>query len=181
MPNRLNTLLEKQLKADFAEIDNMLVVDYQGLDSEKMAAFRAELHKANLRMEVVKNSIFKKAAADLPSRPLVDGIANVDAFKGPSAVIVGGDSVVDHARFVMDWLKKFDKSINVKAALMGAEVFAGSKVAELSKLPSRKELLSSAAATVQAPIQKLAATVQAGYARIAWGMNALAEKLEGKA
>jgi len=184
MPNRLNTLLEKQLKADFAAIDNMLVIDYQGLDSEKMAKFRTELHEAKFTMEVVKNSIFGKAVKDLPAGAFFEDkkgqLGGTDPFKGPSALIYGGESVVDVARFTVDWLKRNKDTISLKAALMGTEVFPGSQVVELSKLPNRKELLGSMAATVQAPIQKLAATVQASYAQILWGMNALAEKLEGK-
>lgn len=184
MPNRLNTLLEKQLKADFAAIDNMLVINYQGLDSEKMAAFRTELHANKFHMEVVKNSIFCKAVDGLPAGNLVKdpkgNLRGEDPFKGPSALIYGGESVVDVARFAVEWLKKNNDTIQLKAALMGTEVFPSGQIVELSKLPNRKELLSTMAATVQAPIQKLAATVQAGYARIVWGMNALAEKLEGK-
>jgi len=184
MPNRLNTLLEKQLKADFAAIDNMLVIDYQGLDSEKMAKFRTELHAANLHMEVVKNSIFRKASSGMPANALFEdkkgSLGGKNPLKGPSALLYGGESVVDVARFAVEWLKKNDKTISLKAALMGTEVFPGSQVVELSKLPNRKELLGTMAGTVQAPIQKLAATVQAGYAQVLWGMNALAEKLEGK-
>lgn len=181
MPSKLNQLLEQQLKQDFASIDNMLLVDYQGLNSEKMQEFRAKLRQSKLKMEVVKNSIFKIAVKDLPAGKIVenkDGVLKEDPLTGPVGVIHGGDSVVEAARFAVEWLKGNEKTIRFKAALMGQEVFGPTQVVELSKLPSRKELLAMLACTVQAPAQKLASTVQAGYARVVWALNALAEKLE---
>lgn len=184
MPSKLKLLLEEQLKQDFAEVDNMLLIDYQRLDSEKMALFRDKLRAANLQMEVVKNTIFAKAVAELPANTLVQaceegGKLSADRpLSGPVGIITGGESAIDQARFAVDWLKGNQDTISFKAALMGTEVFAASDITELSKLPSRKELLGMMANVVQSPIQKLAATVQAGYARILWGMNALAEKLE---
>lgn len=183
MPSRLNLLLEEQLKNDFAEIDHMVLVDYQGLNSEKMAEFRDELREKGLHMEVVKNSIWKAAVKDAPAKLLVEdpegALGDDDPLKGPTGVITGGESAIDCARFAVEWLKKNPETIALKAALMGEEVFPSAQVVALSKLPSRKELLAKMAATVQAPTQKLAATVQAGYARVLWGMQALADKLEG--
>jgi|GEM_PF-4402639 len=183
MPSRLNLLLEAQLKNDFAEIDNMVLVDYQGLNSEKMASFRDQLRQQGLHMEVVKNSIWKSAVKDAPGNVLVEDpngtLAGEDPLSGPTGIITGGESAIDCARFAVEWLKKNPETIQLKAALMGEEVFPSSQVVELSKLPSRKELLGMLANAVQSPMQKTAATIQAAYAQIGWGMQALAEKLEG--
>lgn len=183
MPSRLNLLLEEQLKQDFAEIDNMVLVDYQGLNSEKMAAFRDTLREKGLHMEVVKNSIWKQAVKDAPAGKLVDDPSGVlgdeDPLAGPTGIITGGESAIDCARFAVEWLKKNPETIQLKAALMGEEIFPSSQVVALSKLPSRQELLGMLANAVQSPLQKTAATIQATYAQIAWGMSALAEKLEG--
>lgn len=183
MASRLNKLLEDQLKKDFAEIDNMLLIDYQGLDSEKMAEFRDQLREKDLSMEVVKNSIFKRAlASGLPAKALVDDADSVlgenDPFSGPVGVIVGGESTIDCARFAVSWLKKNEDTISLKAGLMGEEVFGPNDIVTLSRLPSRKELLGMLANVVQSPIQKVAATMQATYSQVLWAFSALAEKLE---
>ncbi len=41
MPNALNKMLKDQLAKKLGKIDNVVVVDFQGLNSEKMALFRA--------------------------------------------------------------------------------------------------------------------------------------------
>lgn len=186
MPSKLNVLLEQQLRQDFAEIDNMLLIDYQGLNSEKMAQFRTKLREKKLKMEVVKNSIFKIAVRSAPAGKLekaaADGkLGKTDPFNGPTGIITGGDSVIDCARFAVEWLKANEKTISFKAAMMGEEVFTPGDIVTLSRLPSRKELLGMAANMLQAPIQKVAATMQAGYIKIVWAFQALAEKLENQA
>ena len=93
-------------------------------------------------------------------------------------MIHGGDSVVEQARFAVEWDRKNEGTVRLKAALMGREVFPPNQITALSKLASRKELLGQAVMAVAAPVQKLAATVQAGYARVLWGMAGLARKLE---
>ena len=184
MPNKLNQLLYDQMKKGFAEIDNLLLVDYRGLNSEKMAQFRSKLRESGLQMEVVKNSIFKLAVKELPAKALIEdpkgALGGTDPFSGPIGVIFGGETVIDSARFAVEWLKANENTISLKAALMGSEVFPANQIVALSKLPSRKELLGLMANVVQSPIQKLAATVQASYARILWAFMALEEKLENK-
>ncbi|MCK6440069.1 MAG: 50S ribosomal protein L10 [Planctomycetes bacterium] len=184
MPSKLNMLLEDQLRRDFAEIDNMLLVDYQGLNSEKMAEFRTKLRKSGLTMEVVKNTLFQRIAKEGKGKAIVEDpkgkLGSSGAFKGPVGIIYGGETVIDSARFAIKWLKDNENTIVLKGALMGEEVFAPGEIAALSKLPGRKELLGMMVNGIQAPIQKLAATMQAGYSRVLWAFNALAEKLEKK-
>ena len=57
MPNELNTMLMDQYQRSLGEVSETVVIDFSGLNSEKMAEFRTELRKARLTMEVVKNRL----------------------------------------------------------------------------------------------------------------------------
>jgi ribosomal protein L10 len=61
---------------------------------------------------------------------------------------------------------------------MGKDVLDEAGVAQIATLPSKVELLSRMAGSFVALPQKLAATMQTGYAQVLYGFHALAEKLE---
>jgi ribosomal protein L10 len=64
---------------------------------------------------------------------------------------------------------------------MSGDVLNVDAVVQISTLPGKKELLSKMAGGFLAVPTKLAATMQASYAQVAWGFNALATKLEKEA
>jgi ribosomal protein L10 len=64
---------------------------------------------------------------------------------------------------------------------MGADVLSADGIKQISTLPGRKELLSQLAGGMLAVPQKLAATLQTGYAQVLWAFKALEEKLEKQA
>jgi large subunit ribosomal protein L10 len=178
MPNMLNELLVEQYRRDLAELDNVVAIDYSGLDSEKMALFRTELRKANLTMEVVKNRIAVHALKGGALQPLLESSEAKTVFAGSTAFLFGAEGAIDAAKFATKWLKANDKTIALKGGLMGKDVLNAEGVRQISTLPGRKELLSQMGGGFLAVPQKLAATMQAGYAQVVYGFNALAEKLE---
>lgn len=182
MPNALNKMLKEQLAKKLGKLDNVVVVDFQGLNSEKMALFRAELRKAKLSMEVVKNAIAVHALKELGLKPLIERDSKVDKkqrlFKGPTGLIFGGDGTVDAAKFAQKWLSEHRNTIKVKGGQMGHDVLDVAQVEASASLPGKKELLSTLAGDFLALPQKVAAVFQAGYAQVAYAFNALAEKLE---
>ncbi len=182
MPNALNKMLKDQLTKKLGKIDNVVVVDFQGLNSEKMALFRTELRKAKLQMEVVKNAIAVHALKDLGLKPLIERDAKVDKkqrmLKGASGLIFGGDGTVDVAKFTQKWMNEHKNTLKVKGGQMGADVLDVSQVEASASLPGSKELLSTLAGDFLAMPQKVAAVFQAGYAQVAYAFNALGDKLE---
>lgn len=178
MPNELNTMLAQQYQHALGKVSEAVVVDPSGLNSEKMAEFRSALRKSGLTMEVVKNRIALHALKGAGLQPLVTHESARHVFKGTTGLIFGADGAIDAAKFATKWLAANKDTIKVKGGLMGPDVLDESGVAQIATLPSRAELLGQMAAAFQAGPQKLAATMQAGYARLLWGFNALAEKLE---
>lgn len=181
MPNALNEMLVEQYRQDLGELDNLVAIDPSGLNSEKMAEFRSELRKANLTMEVVKNRIAVHALKDKGLQPLIESELSKTVFAGQTGLLFGAEGAIDAAKFAVKWLKANDKTITVKGGQMGGDVLDASGVQQISTLPGKKELQSQMAAGFLALPQKLAATMQTGYAQVLYAFNALAEKLEKQA
>jgi large subunit ribosomal protein L10 len=178
MPNVLNTMMAEQYQRALGELQDVVVIDFSGLDSEKMAEFRGRLRASGLTMEVVKNRIAVHALKGGNLSPLVESEHARTIFRGQTALLFGAEGAIDAAKFVTRWLKENDKTIVVKGGQMGTDVLDAAGVRAVSSLPGRKELLSQMAGGMLALPQKMAATMQAGYARVLWAFNALAEKLE---
>lgn len=178
MPNVLNELLVEQYRRDLGDVDNVVAIDYSGLNSEKMAQFRTELRKASLTMEVVKNRIAVQALKEGGLKPLIESEHSGIVFSGSTALLFGGEGAIDAAKFATNWLKSNDKTIKLKGGQMGRDVLSPDGVKQISTLPGKKELLSQMGGGFLALPQKLAGTMQAGYAQVLYAFNALAEKLE---
>lgn len=181
MPNTLNELLVQQYRQDLGELNSLVAIDYSGLNSEKMAQFRDELRKADLTMEVVKNRIAVHALKDKGLQPLIESEIGKTIFSGQTGLLFGAEGAIDAAKFATKWLRGNDKTITVKGGQMGADVLDADGVRQISTLPGKKELLSMMVGGFVSVPQKLAATMQTGYAQVLYGFNALAEKLEKEA
>ncbi|MEE9311379.1 MAG: 50S ribosomal protein L10 [Planctomycetota bacterium] len=183
MANVLNQLLVNQYQRHFEGLEDVVAIDYSGLNSEKMAEFRDGLRKSELTMEIVKNRIVVRALQDAGLKPFVTSEEAADIFRGQTAFVFGdgdGEGAINAAKFVTKWLKANKDSIKIKGGQMSGDVLNEDGVVQISTLPGKKELLSMMAGGFLAVPTKMAATMQASYARIAWGFNALAEKLDDK-
>jgi large subunit ribosomal protein L10 len=178
MPNMLNELLVEQYQQDLGELDNLVAIDYSGLNAEKMEEFRSSLRAANLTMEVVKNRIAVKALKDKAMQPLVESEQGKAIFTGQTAFLYGGEGAIDAAKFAQKWLKDNENTITVKGGQMGDEILDPAGVQQISTLPGKTELLSMMAGGFLSVPQKLVGTMQSGYSQVLWAFNALAEKLE---
>eukprot|EP00831_Metopus_contortus_P002547 TRINITY_DN1092_c0_g1_i1.p3 TRINITY_DN1092_c0_g1~~TRINITY_DN1092_c0_g1_i1.p3 ORF type:complete len:111 (-),score=20.35 TRINITY_DN1092_c0_g1_i1:23-355(-) len=101
-------------------------------------------------------------------------------FVGPNAALY-----VDEAGDPMATLKtlvKYSKDNGlpaIKSGLFEGEVYDEDGVKELSKLPSRQELLGMLANVMQAPITGLAASLNNIILKLPYAISAVKEKKEG--
>ena len=155
-------LLTELLKNSVAGV----LVDYKGITVEEDTKLRKELREAGVTYFVEKNSILRFAFKNAG----LDGMT--DVLEGTTAIAISNDDQTAPARI----LGKFADSVKereifaLKAGYIGTEVYDAAGVAALSKIPSRETLLAQLVGSLQGPIQKLAATLQA-----------VADKKEGEA
>ena len=167
---------EKVLEAKKAKVDQLtetlknavsvVLVDYKGITVEEDTKLRKELREAGVSYFVEKNSILRFAFKNAG----LEGIT--DVLEGTTAIAISNDDQTAPARI----LGKFAESVkereifNLKAGYIGEEIYDAAGVQALSKIPSRETLLAQLVGSLQGPIQKLAATLQA-----------VADKKEGEA
>jgi large subunit ribosomal protein L10 len=172
MSKFIKGLIQSELKGRFDDLDQFMVIQITGLDGISNNAMRGELRQKGIRMTMVKNSLMRGALEGL-------GHSNAaDLFQdGSCTVVYGGDSVVDVAKEIVDYAKKFD-AVQVKGAYIDGEILDDRKATALSKMPSRAELQAEVVMLAQAPGRNLAAAITGPATAIAGCVKSLVEKLE---
>lgn len=149
-------------KARVAELTDLLknasagvVVDYKGITVEDDTKLRRDLREAGVNYFVEKNSMLRFAVKNAE----LDGLTEILA--GPTAIAVTDGDETAPARILGKYAEKSDGKFSLKAGFIGKDIYDAKGVTALSKIPSKETLLAQLLGSLQAPMQNLAATLQA--------------------
>jgi len=132
-----------------------VLVDYKGITVEEDTQLRKELREAGVKYFVEKNTMLKRAFDNI-------GMEGFDEIlNGTTAIAVSADDQTAPARILGKFAEKDENKFNLKAGFVEGVVYDAAGVQRLSKIPSKDMLLAQLVGSLQGPIQKLAATLQA--------------------
>ena len=133
-----------------------VLVDYKGITVEEDTKLRKELREANVNYFVEKNTMLLRAFKECG----IEGFE--EALNGTTALAVSNDDQTAPARILGKFAENAgDEKFNLKAGFVEGEVFDQAGVVALSKIPSKDTLLAQLVGSLQGPLQKLAATLNA--------------------
>ncbi|MCH7812563.1 MAG: 50S ribosomal protein L10 [Planctomycetes bacterium] len=170
MSKPVKDLITETIRAQYAGIGDVCVVDLTGLDVGRTQRLRRDLRGKSMRMQVIKNSLARRAFAGGPLEP----IAKV--LNGPCALVVGGDSIIDVAKTLVHWATELG-DINVKEAMLDGDPNLMT-VAQLSEMKGHQELMSDLADLIGSPGRALAGCIGGPAGRIAGCLKTLADREE---
>ena len=134
---------------DIKDAASVVLVDYRGLTVAEDTALRKQLREAGIVYKVCKNTMMKRAFEG------TDFAALDEHLEGPSAIAISKDDATAPARILCKFAKDA-KALELKAGVVEGTVYDVAGLTELSKFPSREELLSKLLGSLQSPITNLA-------------------------
>jgi len=150
---------KEQIVSEVAEVvgraRGMFFADFGGLTVEQATELRREFRKSGVDYKVVKNTLIRKALESVASHDKV-----YDKLVGPTGVAFAFDDPVAPARIIHKFSEKHNK-LSLKVCVLENEVYDGTRLGELARLPSRKEMMASILGSIQSPLAGVPTVINA--------------------
>jgi large subunit ribosomal protein L10 len=147
---------KQQIVAEVNEIAasalSAVVADYRGLTVAEMTSMRAKARASGVYLRVIRNTLAKRAIAGTEYECLDE------VFVGPSLLAFSQEDPGSAARLLKDCAKEYD-ALEVKALAIGGEMLTADQIDRVAKLPTLDEARALLLAVMQAPVIKLARTL----------------------
>lgn len=152
MPNAQNVAALEQLKTDLQDISALWVVSFSGLSVKDSEALRRNIREAGAVMKVCKNTLMKRALADLD-------MANMDSIlEGPSAFVFASGDPVAAAKVIKDFTAN-NTAVALKGGLMDGAFQDAAAAEVIASLPSKDQLLGQIACSLTGVASQLAIAI----------------------
>ena len=152
MPNAKNVATLEAVKADLEGVTAVWAISYNGLTVKDSEALSRSVREAGAIMKVYKNTLMKRALADMD-------LASMDEIlEGPSAFVFTTGDPVAAAKAVKDFAKA-NPAVALKGGMMDG-MFQDAVAAEaIAALPSKDQLLGQIACALTGVASQLAIAI----------------------
>ena len=167
--NQFIDILDKSIQ----ENSNFYLADISGLTAEESSALRRLCFKREVSLQVVKNTLLKKALERNDTN--FEGL--YDVLKGNTSIMFT-DVANAPAKLIKEFRKKHDRPI-FKAAHLDQAFYIGEEYLDvLSDLKSKDELISEIVALLQSPTKSVISSLKSGSSKLSGIVKTLSERVE---
>ncbi|MEO1942652.1 MAG: 50S ribosomal protein L10 [Campylobacterales bacterium] len=149
----------EQLTQEFTKDMSIFFADYKGQTVQQLEELRKTIREAGGKARVAKNTLARIAFAN----------NGVEVELEDNNIFVWGEDQITLAKILVKHATTYKNSFKIKGAVIEGEPQPAEYVIEVSKLPTRDELLGMVAFMMKAPV-----------AKFAWGLTKLIEKREAE-
>ncbi len=162
------------LKEKFENNAFFYITDASTLTVAEINNLRRLCFDKGIEMQVVKNTLTKKALESFPEEKKYEGL--YESLKGPTALMFT-EAANAPARVIKDFRGKKNEKPVLKAAYIDTAVYIGDDQLDvLSKLKSKEELLGDLIGLLQSPARNLLSALNSGGATVMNLLKALEER-----
>ncbi|PID65037.1 MAG: 50S ribosomal protein L10 [Gammaproteobacteria bacterium] len=139
-----------------AKANAVVAASYMGLTAEQMTALRADARAQGVHLQIVKNTLAKRALAD------TDFANCEDKLVGPLMLAFSTEEPSSSARIFKKFIKENGGSEDMVQFLwFDGEVLAANELNKIASLPTKDEAIAMLMSVMKAPVGKLVRTIDA--------------------
>ncbi len=146
-----------------------VIADYRGLTVSQMTELRKQARAQGVYLKVVRNTLARIAVRGTEFECLHE------ALVGPTILALSIEDPGAAARLFKEYAKTNDK-LEVKALAVGGIAYGAADIDRLASLPTREQALGMLAGVLQAPVTKLARTLNEMPSQIARALAAVKDQ-----
>lgn len=154
---------------DTLNVSALILTDFKGLNVKSISELRKKLRESGSGYVIVKNTLFRLAAAGTPAEPLSDGLA------GQTAIVYTNDDPVAAAKVLQEFTK-VAKTLKVKSGLVDGHIMNADQMKELASIPPKQQLYAMVVGGLQGPIYNLVGSLQSMMGQLVMTLQAVSEK-----
>lgn len=149
MPTEKKIQAVQEMTETLSRSSVVIGADYRGLTVEEATALRRAMRDAGIRIQVVKNTLFLRAA-EAAGMPGVGELA-----EGPTAIIYGFDDPLAPIKTVVEYQRQARNSFQARKAFMDGEIIPAGRLVDLASLPPKEVMIAEIVGALQSPITNL--------------------------
>lgn len=167
-------------KSTTQEIEDALVdfgavylVDFGRIKVQHDVELRKALRQQGIFYRVAKNTLIRRALHKA-------GVTNLDSIlEKPTAILVGSvEDPVAPARAIVEFQKSHAGLLESKASWIDGDVFPGKQIADVAKMPGKRELQAQVIQLFLSPGATLVGLIKGPGSQIASQVDALVKRLD---
>ncbi len=157
MKKETKTEIIAELSAKFQKASSLYLADFTGIKVNKMEHLRNKFRQNNSDFKVVKNTLAKLALKKAGYSVDLD-----QYLLGPTGIAFGYDDPIAPAKVLSEFLKeKENENLKVKICVIEKQVYDGKKIADIAKMPTKKDLLAQLLGLFNSPMQNVVMVLNA--------------------
>jgi len=141
----------EELHGAWSDVNTGVVTHYRGLSVSAMGNLRRSLRQADVSLQVVKNSLARRAAEG------TDFSVMEEFFSGPTAVAYGNDPV-GLAKALSQFAKE-NEALQIVGGVLDGKRLEKGDISALASVPPREVLLAQLLSGLNAPISGFVRTL----------------------
>lgn len=152
---------------------SVFLADFSKIKVQNDVELRKTLRKQGIYFRVAKNTLIKRALNKA-------GITQLDGYlKKPTAILVGNaEDPVGPAKTMVEFQKANQGLLESKITFIDGDVFPGSALVDVSKMPGKRELQAQVVQLFLSPGSTLVGLIKGPGSQVASQIEALVKRLE---
>ena len=170
MPNKKNVELLNSIQEKVAKSKSILLSDFKGVSAKDLTSFREEIRAKGGEVFVSKNTLLKIALEGKEGSEKAS-----DSLTGQTVAVVAYSDPISTIKSFFDLSKKIE-NLKAKGGFFENKFVDEKALVEISKLPSKEELIGRLIGSMNSPVYKFVNTLNQSKSKIVYVLNSIANQ-----